>query len=140
MWTIIKLDHKKINLLKEDLRKKIGSQYKIYNPKLIIQKYNKNKLLNKEVNLLGDYIFCYHSKFCENSTLNNLKYLRGLKYFLDGFVSSQNEIQEFIKKCKKLEDKKGFISTNLFEIHLNTYYKFSSGPFVEKVFGPNDTS
>ena len=30
MWTIIKIDKKKINFLKKDLSKKIGEDFKIY--------------------------------------------------------------------------------------------------------------
>lgn len=134
MWTILKLDQKKINLLKEDLNKNLGSDFRIYNPKISIQKYRNNKLLKKELNLLGNYIFCFHKKFYEPKTINSLKNLRGLKYFLQGFLNSQNEITSFIEKCKQLEDEKGLISANLFELHLNNYYKFASGPFVEKIF------
>ena len=34
MWTVIKLDQKKINLLKEDLKKRAGNEFKLYLPKL----------------------------------------------------------------------------------------------------------
>ena len=134
MWTILKLDQKKINLLKDDLNKNLGSDFRIYNPKISIQKYRNNKLLKKELNLLGNYVFCFHKKFYEPKIINSLKNLRGLKYFLQGFLNSQNEITSFIEKCKQLEDEKGLISANLFELHLNNYYKFASGPFVEKIF------
>ena len=62
MWHIIKIDKKKIQFLKEDFKKKIGNDIIFYNPKFLVQKYKKNKLLSKEYNLLGDYIFCYHKK------------------------------------------------------------------------------
>jgi len=134
MWTIIKFDKKKIHLLKEDLRKKLGSEYVIYRPKMLIQRYRRNKLVNKEIYLLGDYLFCFHTNFKEESTLNQLKFLRGLKYFLSGFAECQLDVKNFIKKCKELENEKGFISESLFEISKNSKYKFSSGPFVEKIF------
>ena len=35
---------------------------------------------------------------------------------------------------KNLEDSKGYISQNLFEININSNYKFSSGAFVGKIF------
>ena len=68
MWTIIKFDKKNLALLEQDLKKKLGDDLEIYIPKLRIQKYKKNKLVNKEIYLLGDYLFCFHKnlKFKEN--------------------------------------------------------------------------
>ena len=69
-----------------------------------------------------------------NSAVNQLKFSRGLKYFLDGFTELQEDVQNFVEKCKNLEDSKGYISEGLFEININSNYKFSSGPFAEKIF------
>ena len=88
MWTIIKLDKKKINFLKEDLKKKMGRSSIFYRPKIRIQKFKKNKLINKEFDILGNYIFCFNENFEKDETLNNLKFCRGLKYFLNGFKQS----------------------------------------------------
>ena len=63
-----------------------------------------------------------------------LKFSRGLKYFVSGFVEFQNDLNDFIKKCKNLEDANGYISKNLFDIKINQKYKFNSGPFVSKLF------
>ena len=52
MWTIIKVDLKNLEFLKKELKKKIGNDVKIYSPKFLIQKYKKNKLIGKELNLL----------------------------------------------------------------------------------------
>ncbi len=134
MWTVIKFDKKNFNLLKEDLRKKMGEELIIYRPKILIQKYKNNKLINKEVDILGDYLFCFHKNFDQRSVINKLQFCRGLKYFLDGFKEFQADLKNFINKCKKLEDKKGYVSQSLFEITLNSRYKFSSGPFAEKIF------
>lgn len=101
MWTVIKLDQKKINLLKEDLKKKVGSEFKLYLPKLKVEKFGKKKIFKKEINLLGDYVLCFLPNFKDCKTINNLKYLRGLKYFLNGFTSSQKELIDFINRCKK---------------------------------------
>ena len=60
MWTVVKFDKKNLALLKEDLSEKLGKDIKIYIPRLRIQKYKNNKLINKEFNLLGDYLFCFH--------------------------------------------------------------------------------
>ena len=135
MWTIIKFDKKKLSFLKKDLQIKLGNNFKIYIPKLFLHKYKKNKLIKKEYNLLGDYLFCYHDDFSNNENIKKLQYSRGLKYFLDGFISHQKEIEEFVNRCKNLENEKGYISKNFFESYFtNKYYKFSTGPFVEKIF------
>ncbi len=134
MWTIIKVDKKKINFFKEDLKKKIGSKFKIYNPKLITQKYKNNKLINKEFNLLGDYLFCYHEDFSNKFTINNLQFVKGLKYILNGFTQSQNEIINFINRCKDSEDKNGYLSSDFYSLENNMNYKFSSGPFANTIF------
>ncbi len=134
MWTIIKFDRKNIGILKEDFKKKLGKDVTIYSPKLLIQKYKKNKSFNKEFNLLGDYLFCFHRDFKNPETLNLLKFTRGLKYFLGGFNESQHEIEKFIKKCKESENAKGYLTQNFFDICKNSNYKFTSGPFSEKIF------
>jgi hypothetical protein len=134
MWTVVKFDKKNFHLLKEDFKKKIGTEYIIYRPKILIQKYKKNKLINEEFNLLGDYLFCYHKNFNNSETINKLKFTRGLKYFLHGFIQSQKEIKKFIQKCKNYENNEGYLMQNFFELYTNSKYKFTSGPFVEMIF------
>lgn len=134
MWKILKFDHKNLELLKKDLFKKLGQDLKIYIPKLRIQKYKNNKLINKEINLLGSYMFCFHESFGYENKINSLRFLRGLKYFLEGFTKSQSDIEEFIKKCKDSENKDGFLSRDFYELNINKKYKFSSGPFTDKIF------
>ena len=63
MWTIIKSNKKKINFLKKDLCKNLGSDFIIYNPKILVERYKKNKIFKKEFDLLGDYLFCFHKNF-----------------------------------------------------------------------------
>lgn len=134
MWAILKFDKKKIELLKSDFKKKAGKDTTFYTPKLIIQKYLKNKLDGQEINLLGDYMFCYNKNFEKKNFLNTLQFSRGLKYFLEGHSESQKDIISFIKKCKDSENEKGYISINFFELVKNSKYKFSSGPFSGKIF------
>ncbi len=134
MWTVLKFDTKSLALLQQDLKKKLGEDLKIYIPKLRVQKFKNNKLINKELNLLGDYLFCFHKKLKCKSTINSLKFTRGLKYFLKGIPESQNDIENFINKCKNSESKEGFLSKNFFDLELNKKYKFSSGPFTDKIF------
>ena len=133
MWAVIKFDRKNLNLMIEDFKKKLGNDFVIYRPKILIQKYKNNKLVNKEFYLLNDYLFCFHKDFEKKSTLERLKFSKGLKYFLDGFFESQKDIKFFIERCKNLEDEKGYVSENLFGLDKNLSYKFSSGPFAEKI-------
>ena len=134
MWTIVKFDKKKLGSLKEDLKKKLDKDLIFYTPKLLIQKYKNNKMIQKEYDLLGDYLFCFHTNLLKTNTQNQLKFSRGLKYFLSGFSQSQEEIEKFVTRCKDMENKKGYLSDNFFKLELNRDYKFSSGPFVEKIF------
>ena len=134
MWAIIKFDKKEIAFLKNDYREKLGEDFIIYNPKILTHKCNKNKIIKKEFNLLGDYLFCYHKNFNKSEIVNALKFTRGLKYFLEGFVESQNEISQFINKCKNSENSEGYLSRNFYELFLNCKYKFASGPFSEMIF------
>ena len=134
MWTIIKFDKKKLASLKNDLELKLGEGLNIYIPKIFIKKYRKNKFVGREFDLLDNYLFCFHEKFKDKQTINNLKFTKGLKYFLNGFILSQNEIRKFIEKCKNSEDKNGYLSQTFFELYINSNYKFYSGPFSEKIF------
>lgn len=134
MWAIIKIDKKKLEFLKKDFLKMLGNEVEIYNPKLLLQKYKNNKLLNKELNLMGDYSFCFHKDLIKKETVYKLKYSRGLKYFLTGCIESQNEIISFIEKCKRSENKDGYLTQSFFQLNINNDYKFTSGPFVEKIF------
>ena len=91
-------------------------------------------MYKKEFDLLGDYLFCYHNGFVKKRLLEQLKFTRGVKYFLNGFISSQNEIKKFIEKCKNIENEKGYIKHSFYDLEIDKYYKFSSGPFTDKIF------
>ena len=134
MWVILKIDNKKINLLKNDFEKKTGKNFVFYKPKLKISKYLNNKLIDKEVDLLGDYVFCFSQSFSEKNTINLLRFSVGLKYFLNGFFCFQREIETFINRCKNLENREGFISPGLSQCKKNQIYQFLSGPFVKNFF------
>ena len=131
---VVKFEKKKFAFLKEDIKKKLGNECIIYIPKILIQKYKNNKLVNQEVDLLGDYLFCYHQKLKEKPYMNQMQFIRGIKYILNGFIQFQSDLNNFIDRCKKLENEKGFISQNLFELKVNSKYKFYSGPFTDKIF------
>ena len=53
---------------------------------------------------------------------------------MNGFILSQDEIQKFVNRCKSLENKDGYLSQNFYQLHINKKYKFTSGPFAEKIF------
>ena len=76
MWAILKIDVNKFNLLNEDLRKKIGKDLSFYSPKINIQTFRNNRLVNKSVPLLGDYIFCFHQKFKSQKANESLKFAK----------------------------------------------------------------
>lgn len=134
MWTIIKFEKKKISFLLSELQNKFGKDSRIYRPKIFQEKYVKNKLIKKELDLLGDYLFCFNKTFSDENSIKRLKYIRGIKYYLNGFKTSQNEISNFIDYCKGRENLKGIITKPLFETKVGNYYKFSSGPFTQKIF------
>jgi len=134
MWTILKSDKKKIKLLKEDFKSKLGNDVVFYQPKVLIHRYKKKKLIKKEVELLDDYIFCYHYSFKNLHSTTSLKFSRGLKYFLVGSITAQDDISGFVENCKEHENRNGYITHNIFDISINSFYKFKSGPFVEKIF------
>ena len=131
MWLVIKYKTNQINFLINNLKETIGELPEMCIPK--IKSRNQNSKKNSDLFLLEDYLICYHKKFSENSTLFQLKYLKGLKYYLDGFQNQQLEIQKFVKYCRNYE-KNGYISQEFFN---NTNFergKFISGPFANLVF------
>ena len=134
MWKIIKFEKKKISSLLSELQNKFGKESKIYRPKIFQEKFEKNRLIKREYDLLGNYLFCYDKNFSDENSLKRLNYIRGVKYYLNGFKSSQNEISKFIEYCKSIENLKGIITKPLFETKVVDYYKFSSGPFTQKIF------
>ena len=134
MWKIIKINKKELGLFKSDFVKKIDNDLKIYIPKIQLFKNFKNKLIKREINILGDYIFCYHKKFEEKTFMTFLKNFKGLSDILIEGVKGQDEILNFIKKCKKSEDENGYLTQEFFELNIKKNYKFLNGPFSEKIF------
>ena len=47
MWAIAKFDRKKINSFRRDLSNKLGKNYVIYSPKILLQKFSKKKFISK---------------------------------------------------------------------------------------------
>lgn len=134
MWTILKYNKNNLNLLKRELQKKTDKDLEIYIPKINLQIYKKKKAFFKEVNIMGDYLFCYHKKFQDKNFYNVIRYTKGLKYILEGYENAQKEIKNFIFNCKNSENDKGFISKNFYELVINSNYRFNSGPFINNIF------
>ena len=134
MWAIIKFDHKKLLFLEKELSDKLGNDIEFYKPKMLIRKFYNNKKVVKEINLLGDYMFCFHKNLSKKNLINSLSYTKGLKYFLKGFKESQKEIISFIKKSKKAENKDGYLSREFYDLCVYKSYKINTGPFSDIVF------
>lgn len=134
MWTVIKTDLKKISLLKTDLMKKIGNDTKFFIPLYLVEKYKNKKIIKLKKNLFGNYIFCYNEKFKIRSHFESLKYLRGLKYLLYPNKNDQYEIIKMIERCKKFENKLGYIDQNYFYKYLNNKLEIFQGPLRSMVF------
>ncbi len=134
MWVVIKAEKKNFSILQSEICKKIGQDTKFYYPKFSIKKHVHSKIIKKEIDLLGGYIFCFHKDLRNKSTLINLKFTRGLQYFLEGSQLFQKEIESFVNKCKNNENSSGFLNYNFLDLCLNTNYKFINGPFADKIF------
>jgi len=135
MWAVFKIEKKNLNFFKSEIKKKTFCEnIKYYYPKIQIQFLKNNSLKNKTINILGNYIFCFHQNFNDINFVKSISGTKGLKYILKGFQGSQKDISEFIKKCKSLENESGIISKNFFDLKILKDYKFSSGPFINKIF------
>ena len=134
MWTIIKYKRKEYKSLVIDLKKKLDNKIIFYNPKVKYFKKVKNKDKTFENFILGGYAFCFYEKFREKEFLSQLRFTKGLEYFLEGYIQNQSQISEFIKLCKDNEDKEGSLKQNFFSILQATKIRFLNGPFSNLIF------
>ena len=134
MWTVIKTDLKKIGILKEDLAKKVGNDSKFFIPLYLVEKYRNKKIIKLKKNLFDNYIFCYNKKFEKKGYFENLKYLKGLKCLLYPTRKDQNEIKDMIDRCKKFENKSGYINQKYFYEYLSDKLEIFEGPLRNMVF------
>ena len=134
MWIVLKYKKKEQNYLMKELKEKVGKDIKIYIPKINLKLFSKNKVINLKKPLLGDYLFCYHSNFKDLNFIRNINFLKGLKYILKDFISSQKEINFFIDRCCFHQNKEGFLSQDFFSFENLKRFKFLSGPFTNMVF------
>ena len=108
MWTVAKVKCSEINVFKEKLTSQFGESLKFYIPKICCQRYVKNKLKKFEKNILKNYNFYHHEDFCKTKTLSQIKFVKGLQYFLSGHIKAKMS-KNFIKTCKTNENDEGFI-------------------------------
>tara|TARA_Y100000590_G_scaffold91223_1_gene102896 strand:+ start:480 stop:986 length:507 start_codon:yes stop_codon:yes gene_type:complete len=131
MWLIAKVKNKERDLFKKELVKNTNGQAFFFEPKIRTYK-KKNKTLSRY--LLDEYIFCESDLFKNKFEVNKFKFTLGLDYFLISSLTFQNQVKNFILKCKKYQDSDGFI-TNKFFIELEKKnFKFVSGPFLNFLF------
>ena len=134
MWIIAKCKNNEQNLFEKSINHKMLEKVKIFNPKIKLNFFQKNKLIIKTKPLLNNYLFCYHKKFSDPKILRRITNTKGLMYLLNGSNLYQSEIENFIKYCKFNEDENGYIKQNFLEISHDKLYKFISGPFTNLVF------
>ena len=134
MWIIAKYKFNELNILKRKLRDILGNDPKYFIPKIKYTKIVKKKFITFQKSILEGYLICYHYKFESRNILNILRYTNGISYILDGFKNNQKDIFEFVNKCKKFEDDKGFLTQGFFDKTNFNSAKFISGPFTNLFF------
>ena len=134
MWVVAKIKIKNSNIFKKDLIKKVGSDIEFYQPKIEYHRYFGDKIKRFEKLILENYIFCYHKRFQKSNFVNQVKFLKGLEYFLHGYNLNQNNIIKFIKYCKSFENEKGYLTQSFFHTIITKKAKFISGPFTNMIF------
>ena len=134
MWVVAKIKKREIGIFKEDLIKKAGKDIQFYCPKIEYHQYFNNKVHRLEKFVLENYIFCYHTNFSKSIFMNKLRFIKGLKYFLNGYCQNQNEIIKFIKHCKAFESAEGYLSPAFFKTLMAKKAQFISGPFTNMIF------
>jgi len=134
MWVVAKIKKREIGIFKEELIKKAGKDIQFYCPKIEYHQYFNNKVHRLEKFVLENYIFCYHTNFSKSIFMNKLRFIKGLKYFLNGYCQNQNEIIKFIKHCKHSENNKGYLTQTFFKSIITKKAKFISGPFTNMFF------
>lgn len=130
MWIVAKIKSKDLSTFKRELSNRFDDKVKYYFPKI----FSKNRIKNSSVNLLGNYIFCFHDSFRDIKNLITAKYTKGLDYFLDSCVNSQPEIIKFISFCRENESSDGFINQEFFDKIILNKGKFVNSPLANLVF------
>ena len=136
MWIVAKIKKKSLLHFKSSIEEKLKNEVLFYQPKVL---YEKRNLMSKKFTIytkfiLGNYIFCKHDKFKNFTTINQLKYIKGLEYFLNGYISDQQQIISFINFCKRNEDENGSLKHTFFYNFIPKKGSFLSGHFANLIF------
>jgi hypothetical protein len=134
MWIVASYKTKEINTLKKNLKRILGNAPDYFIPEIEYQKNIGNKFKTFQKTLLEGYLICFDKKFKDSNIINNLKFAKGLNYLLDGYKNNQDEILSFVKKCKKFQNSKGYLTQEFFEESNLNKGKFVSGPFTNLIF------
>ena len=134
MWVVAKIKIDNLSTFKKSLAKKIGDDIQFYYPKIEYRKYYGNSVKRYEKLILENYIFCYHKKFKKINSINEVRFLKGLEYFLGGYNQNQNDIVKFIKHCKTFENEDGYLTPAFFSTIIKNKGQFISGPFTNMIF------
>ena len=133
MWIIAKINNQSFELFKTEMMKKLIN-IEIYRPTFLKEVNIKNKVILKKENLFQDYIFCYHENFNKKNILNNFKFTKGLKYFLNNCNFNQKDILKTILFCKKNESDNGMIKNKFILEMKEKKIKFLFGPLRNLIF------
>jgi len=125
MWIIAKYKSAEYNIFQDYLQKSLTGVV-FYRPC-----YIKN---NKQLSILGTYCFIKHETFSQTKILQNLRFAKGLNYFLSGCHFYQKQIVDFINYLKSNEQQDQIIDPSLFYQYLNTKGVFLSGPLKDLFF------
>ena len=134
MWVIVKIKFNEFDIFKKELEKKLETKPLFYNPKIQVEKKQKSKIKKYSKSLLENYIFCFHKSFNNTKIIQQLKFVKGLSFFLNGYNLNQKEIVDFINYCKSFENNEGFIKALFFKKLITKKAKFISGPFANMFF------
>ena len=93
--------------------------------------YLKDKL---KTPLLGTYCFIQHPEFQDENIIFQLKYKKGVNYFLKNHKIQQPDIVSFIHYLKQHQDDQGYIQPKFFYQYLFKQGTFLEGPFKSLIF------
>tara|TARA_Y100000590_G_C15736655_1_gene1018753 strand:- start:1770 stop:2270 length:501 start_codon:yes stop_codon:yes gene_type:complete len=134
MWAVAKIKKKELNIFKKKLSEQLNNNIQFYYPKIQLSKNFKNKVKKSENLVLENYVFCYCENFNKIKSFSNIKFIKGLDYFLGGHLENQVEITSFINYCKSFENKEGYLTQGFFKESIKRRAKFISGPFTNMMF------
>ena len=134
MWIVGKIKAKEVNVFKKALIEKINDNIKFYYPVILYKRHFRGKTIHYQKPIIENYIFCFHPKFSDNKIINNLKFLKGLNYFLNGYLFEQKSINHFINHCKTYENNNGYLLPSFFAKIIKKKGQFVSGPFKNFIF------